>query len=172
MNTFLGESGGESDGGNSKKILFAALAIAVVAVLAVVGLLALRPSATVVEQQALEGAFREGSDEFALYTRRISAQTDVDRTTKAQTAMGKLVMSIGGTIRNFTGKTLTGLEIKVGVVDSFNNIVKEKSQIVIPNQREKLDNNQTSSVRVTIEGFEPDADLANIRWKVTAIKVE
>lgn len=169
MNSLLDETGGEK---SSKKILFVALAIAVVAVLAVVGLLSLKPPAAQVEQQAFEGAFREGTPEFELYTKKIVAQTDEDRTTKAQTAMGKLTMSIGGTIRNFTGKSLTGLEIKVGVVDSFNKVVKEKTQIVIPNQRESLDNNQIMPVRVTIEGFEPEADLANIRWKVTAIKVQ
>ena len=86
--------------------------------------------------------------------------------------MGTITMFIGGTIRNFTGRTLTGLEIKVGMVDSFGNLLKERTVIVIPKQKASLDNNQTLPVRVTIEGFDPKADLANIRWKVTAIKVE
>jgi hypothetical protein len=61
----------------------------------------------------------------------------------------------------------------VGVVDSFGQLLKEKTQIVIPRgDRTALENNQAMPVKITIEGFEPDADLANIRWKVTAIKAE
>jgi hypothetical protein len=170
MNTLLQEPEKEKA---SKKILIGAVAAAVVAVLLLVALLSLQPSATQDEREALEGAYREGSSEFQTYTKKIVAQTDFDQTTKSPVGTGTIMMQIGGIIRNFTGKTLIGLEIKVGVVDTFGNVLKEKTQIVIPRQqREKLDNNQTMPVRVTIEGFDPKADLANIRWKVTAIKVE
>jgi hypothetical protein len=170
MNTLLQEPEKEK---GSKKILIVAVAAAIVAVLVAVALLSFVPSATQVEQQALEGAYLEGSDEFQTYTKKIVAQTDFDQTTKSPVGTGTVMMSIGGIIRNFTGKTLTGLELKVAVVDTFGKVVKEKTQIVIPRQqRESLDNNQTMPVRVTIEGFEPKADLANIRWKVTKIKVE
>jgi hypothetical protein len=169
MNTFLQEP--EKQKGVNK-ILIGALTAAVLAVMAVIALLALKPSGVQVEQQALEGAYREGTPEFATYTKRIVAQTDENRTTKSPTAMGTTMMMIGGTIRNFTGKTLTGLELRVAVVDTFNKELKSRTLTVIPNQQESLDNNQTMPVQVRIEGFDPDADLANIRWKVTAIKVE
>lgn len=156
----------------SNKILIAALTAAILAVLAIVALVAFKPAPVQVEQQTLESAFREGSPEFQNYTKKIAAQTDENATTSSPTAMGTKMMSIGGIIRNFTGKTLTGLELKVTVVDTFNNPLKEKTIIVIPKQYETLDNNQTMAVRVNIDGFALDADLANIRWKVTAIKVE
>lgn len=156
----------------SKKILFVAAAAAVLAIAAIIALISLKPSQVVVEQDVLQGAYREGSPEFQNLTRKIAAQTIEDATTKSPTAMGSVMMSIGGTIRNFSGKTLTALEVKVGVVDTFNNLVKEKTVTVIPNQQEKLENNQTMPVRVIVEGIDPKADLANIRWKVTAIKVE
>ncbi len=169
MDSFLQEPNREK---GSNKILIAALTAGVLAVLAVIALWSMKPSATQIEQDALAGAFREGTPEFANYTRKIVAQSDFDRTTKSPTAMGTISMFIGGTIRNFTGKTLTGLEIKVGVVDSFNTILKEKTVVVVPKRQETLENNQTLPVQVTIEGFDPKDDLANIRWKVTAIKVE
>lgn len=156
----------------SKKILIGALTAAVLAVVAIIALISLKPSQTVVEQDFLQGAYREGSPEFQNLTKRIAAQTIEDATTKSPTAMGTVMMSIGGTIRNFSGKTLTALELKVGVVDTFNNLVKERILTVIPTQQEKLENNQTMPVRVIIEGIDPKADLANIRWKVTAIKAE
>lgn len=169
MDTFLEEKR-EKQGIN--KVLIGALIAGLVIVGAVVGLIALKPSAQEVNNQALEGAFREGSPEFAQYTKRIIAQTDENRTTQSPTGMGTIVMSIGGNIRNITGKTLTGLELKVGVVDSFNNLLKEKTVLAIPKQAEKLENNQTLPVQVLVEGFGKDDDRANIRWKVTAIKVE
>jgi len=156
----------------ANKILIGALTAAVLALLVLIALFSFRPSATQIEQDALEGAFREGTPEFQTFTKKISAKTEENATTKSPTAMGTMIMSIGGTIRNSTGKTLTGLELKVDVVDTFNNPLKEKTLIVIPKQQEKLENNQTLAVRVNIDGFDLKADLANIRWKVTAIKVE
>lgn len=170
MATFLEEEKKEKQGIN--KVLVGALIAGLVIVAAIVGLVALRPSTQQVSEQALEGAFREGSPEFAQYTKRIVAQTDENRTTQSPTGMGTIVMSIGGNIRNISGKTLTGLELKVGVVDSFNNILKEKTLIVIPKQAERLENGQNLPVQVLIEGFNKDDDRANIRWKVTAIKFE
>src|SRR5438132_2618361 len=105
MSTLFQESGNDNKDKGSKKILIVAVAIAIVEVLAIIALLLLKPSATQVEQQALEGAFREGSPEFAVLTKKIVAQTG-ENTTKSPTAMGKISMFIDGTIRNFTGKTL------------------------------------------------------------------
>jgi hypothetical protein len=168
MDTFL-ENKKEKQGIN--KILLGAVVVGFLVVAAIVGLIALRPTPQDVQQQALDGAFRENSPEFAALTKRIVAQTDVDRTTQSPTGMGTVVMSIGGTIRNLTGKTLTGLELKVGVIDSFGNPIKDKTFVVIPRQAEKLENNQTLPVQVSIDGFSREDDRANIRWKVTAIKV-
>ncbi|MGI8467291.1 MAG: hypothetical protein ACR2N3_02455 [Pyrinomonadaceae bacterium] len=157
---------------SSKKILIAALTVAILVVLAMVAFFALKPAPRVVETNTLENAYREDSPEFQTLTKRIVAQTVEDATTSSPTAMGTKMMSIGGTIRNFTGKTLTGLELKVGIVDTFRNVIKERTLTVIPTQQETLENNQTMPVRVIIEGIDPNADLANITWKVTAIKAE
>ena len=172
MRTLLQELMDDNIGKGSNKILYAALVDALIAVLSAVALISLKSSPIKVEQQALEGAFREGSPEFETYTKKIVARTDTDRTMRSPTAMGTIVMSISGFIRNITGKTVTGLEVKVSVVDLSGAPLKEKSVIVVPKQQERLENNQTIPVRVNIEGFESDANIANIRWKVTAIKVE
>lgn len=170
MATFLEEEKKEKQGIN--KVLIGALLAGFVVVAAFVGLFALKPTNQQIQEQALEGAFREGSPEFAQYTKRIIAQTDENRTTQSPTGMGTIVMSIGGIIRNITGKTLTGLELNVSVIDSFGKPIKDKTLIVIPKQSEKLENNQSLPVQVLIEGFSKDDDRANIRWKVTAIKIE
>ena len=57
-------------------------------------------------------------------------------------------------------------------IDTFGNSIKDKTLIVVPNQYVKLNPNEVADVTVRIDGFDPKADRANIRWKVTAIKTE
>lgn len=157
----------------SKKILFIALAAAVLVVLVVVGLLSLKPSQSQVKEDQLAGAVREGSPEFDALTKRIALQTVEDATTKSMTAMGTRMMSIGGIVNNLSDKNLTALEVRVTIVDTFNNSLKEKISTILPNsQTEKLAAHQSMPVRVIVEGIDPSADIANIRWKVTAIRAE
>ncbi len=51
-------------------------------------------------------------------------------------------------------------------------VVREKRLMVVPKQREKLAPGETIPVVATVEGFRKDDDRANVRWKVTAIRIE
>lgn len=155
------------------KILLVAIGIGLLAIAIAVGLWSRIPTHPQIQQQALENAYREGSPEFELYTKRIIAEYVQDRTSWSMTGMGTIMMSIGGIIRNNSDKTLTGLEIKVGVVDSFDKVVKEKTVIIVPKpENPTLPPGEQIPVQVVIEGFAKDDDRARIRWKVTAIKVQ
>ena len=169
MDTFLQEP--PKPQGN-KKIFIIASVLGILIIGAILGLVSLKKSTQQIQVDAMAGAYREGSPEFEKYTKKIVAETDEDRTTQSPTGMGTIMMSIHGKLRNITGKTLTGLEIKVGVVDSFGKVIKEKTTVVVPKEVERFENNQILPVQVSIEGFAKDDDRANIRWKVTAIKVE
>jgi hypothetical protein len=154
-------------------IFLAAIGIGLVFVLIFIGLISLKSSTYQIQTQALDGAFREGTPEFERYTKKIIAETDENNTMQSPTGLGTITMSIRGKIRNITGKPLTGLELKVTVIDSFGNPVKEKTTVVIPKEDvTRLENGQILPVQVTIEGFSKEDDRANIRWKVTAIKVQ
>lgn len=169
MDTFLEQP--KKTKGN--KMFLLAIGVGLIAVIAFLGLVSLKSSTQQIQTQALQGAFREGTPEFEKYTRKIVAETDENNTTQSPTGMGTIIMSIRGKIHNLTGKSLTGLEIKVAVIDTFGNPVKEKTTVVIPKEEvTKLEAGQVLPVQVTIEGFNKDDDRANIRWKVTAIKVQ
>jgi hypothetical protein len=155
--------------GNGKKIIGTVL-IAGLLFITTTGFYSTCTSRTALHEQQMEGAVREGTPEFEALTRKIVIQTDENNTMQSPTGMGTIVMMIAGKIRNFSGKTLTGLEIKVTVVDQLGKPVKEKVLTVIPSQQDKLEANETMPVRVMIEGFSKDDDRAMIRWKVTAIK--
>lgn len=171
MNNFLGENT-EPAKSEGKKFLLPGLGIGFLIVAAIVGFFALRPTTQEVHEQVLSDAVREESPEFAALTKKIAIETDENKTMQSSTGLGTIVMGIAGKIRNMTGKTLTGLEIKVGVVDSFGTVIKEKTLIVVPKQVDRIENNSVFPVQVLMEGFNKDDDRANIRWKVTAIKVE
>jgi hypothetical protein len=156
----------------NNKIMLGAMLVAALVVIGAVTFLALRPSKQEAEQQLLEGAAREGSPEFAVLTKKIAIQTDDKNTQESPTGMGTISMFIRGHIRNYTGKTLNGLEIKVTVVNQLEKPVKERIITVVPTQRATLENNQSMPVQVNIEGFGKDDDRAMIRWKVTAIKTQ
>lgn len=132
----------------------------------------IQPSMKEQEQQALEGAVREGSPEFEAITKRIVAENDEENTWFSPVGTGGIMMNIAGKIRNNSDKPLTGLELKVSVLDSFGKPVKEKVLTVVPNQQKKLEPKGEMNVVVRIDGFRPDEDRARIQWKVSAIKTE
>ena len=154
------------------KVLLTALVIAALIVAGGIWLWSFQPTLDEQKQQQLEGAYLESSPEFEQYTKNIIIATDTDRTTESLIGLGTIAMSLQADILNKGNKTINGLEIKVGVVDSFNQVIKEKKVMVVPKQTEKLNSNETIHIAVPIDGFKKDSDRANIRWKVTAIRFE
>ena len=154
------------------KIFIVAFIVAAIAIGGAIWLISLKPSMQQQVDQTMDGAVREGSPEFEALTKKIVIQTDDDRTMQSPIGLGTIVMSIGGKIKNISGKTITGLEINVAVIDSFGKPLKDKTLIVVPNQYTRLNTNEVADVTVRVDGFNPDDDRANIRWKVTAIKAE
>jgi hypothetical protein len=169
MDSFLEKPPAESRKGRK---FIGTMLLAVLLVMTTSGFYSTCTSRQGLQQQQLEGAVREGTPEFETLTKRIVIQTDENNTMQSPTGMGTITMFIRGKIRNFTGKTLTGLEIRVTVVDQLEKPVKDKTLIVVPSQQPTLETNQTMPVNVMIEGFSKDDDRAMIRWKVTAIKAE
>lgn len=149
-------------------VIGAIVGLAVIAALILIA--ARRPS---MEDQAaaiLEGSYREGSPEFDAITKDIIISTS-DKTVESPNAFGSISMFIVGKIRNKGNKTINGLEVNVGVIDQFNAVLKEKRVLVVPTQQEVLGPGETIPITLSIEGFKKSDDRANIRWKVTAIRV-
>lgn len=152
------------------KIFIVALLAAILLVAGGIWLWSLKPSNVEIRQEALEGAYREGSPEFEELTKRILVKPDMSRTTESRTALGTVMMAIPATVYNRSDKTLTTLEVNVGVVDQSGKVIKEKTYLVIPKQQGNLLPGESVSTTAVVEGFEPEEDRANVRWKVTAIK--
>jgi hypothetical protein len=143
------------------------IVIAVVAAILIGGFfyLLLRNTATPTPPPTLAGAIRPGSPDFEKYSKLIVL--DEQEADEAKRALGDTVMSLHATVRNLTGRTITGLEVKGTVVDHDNKPVKERTMVVIPGRQSELDPNKTMKVAVLLEGFTDSDDRANIRMEVT-----
>ena len=153
------------------KVFIAALLVGIAVIGAVIGVLSLKPSSDEQTAKILEGSFREGSPEFDELTKDIIIATD-QNTIQSPMITGTISMFINGKIRNKGTRTFNALEINVAVVTQFNKVLKERRILVVPTQVPRLEPDQTIPVTLSLDGFAKDDDRANIRWKVTAIRVE
>jgi hypothetical protein len=146
------------------------IVIAVLAAIAIAGLFyfLMRASSRAPAEPALEGAIRAGSPEFAQYQPKIVL--DDQEADEARRALGDIVMNLHATVRNFTGRTLNGLEIKGAVVDHQGQPVKQRTVVVIPTQKGELEPNHTMPVHIMLEGMTENDDRANIKMEVTGFR--
>lgn len=157
---------------DSRRIIYIVVGIISVVLIAGLAYWMTRPGTnTGSGPQRLEGALRPGAPEFEQYKSKIVL--DKPEATEASRPIGDIVMTLSTTARNFTGRTISGLEIYAAVVDLQGKPVKERTMIVVPNRRTgqaELDPNQTLLVPIMLEGMSKEDDRANIKMEVAAIK--
>src|SRR5258705_1218700 len=145
--------------------------VAVIAVLAIGGLfyvLMLSVGSGTTEAK-LEGAIRPGSPEFEQYASKIVL--DKPEAYQSKQALGGIVMNLQTVVHNFSGRTLSGLEIKGIVVDHQNKPVNQRAAVAVPSARQpELENNRSMIVVVLLEGMTDKDDRADIRMEVSGFK--
>ena len=152
------------------------IVVAAIAALVIGGLFYFLLRKTVVQTPPprLEGAIRAGSPEFEKY--KLQAPLDEPYADQAKRALGDWVMTLHTTVRNLTGKTITGLEVWGAVVDHDGHPVKERTVVVIPSsvpgRPTQLDPNKTIDVAITLDRMTDEDDRANIKMAVTALKFQ
>jgi flagellar basal body-associated protein FliL len=147
------------------------IVVAIIAAVAIAGLfyLLMRATGGGSVEPTLQGAVRPGSPEFAEFQPKISL--DPPEAYESKRALGDIVMNLQTTARNFTGRTLIGLEVKGMVVDHQGKPVREHTVVVLPNnQQTELEPNRTMPVQVRLEGMTDKDDRANIKMEVTGLK--
>jgi hypothetical protein len=153
----------------NKGLLIGAV-VGVAAIAAVIGLMMLQPSGEDKRAAVLADAVREGSPEFEqLRNDLVFADKD---STESPLALGTISMFIFGEVKNKGNRVFSGLEVNVAVLDQQNQVVKEKNVLVVPSkERSDFGPGEVIPLKTALEGFDKKADRANIRWKVTAIRV-
>lgn len=119
----------------------------------------------------LEGAIRAGSPEFDGYRSKIFLDEPIDAFEETS-VLGGLQMRLRTTVRNFTGQTITGLELYAAVVDHQRQPVRDRTIVVIPGRQPELAPNKTMPVEIAIRGFNAGDDRASVKMEVTAFKLK
>jgi hypothetical protein len=156
---------------NPSKIVW--VVVVVLAVLIAAGIFLLRrqgPDTGQVEQRQLANAIRPGSPEFARYRDQIIL--DKVEAFEAERALGDVVMTLKSNVRNFTGRTITGLEFKAAVLDMQRNPMKERTVVYIPDRQPELENNKVMPVSITLEGFKKNDNRADVKMEITGFTVK
>ena len=117
------------------------------------------------QQNNLPPLVRAGSPDFEKFQPLIKID-DLEADESAR-PIGDIVMTLRGTVRNFTGRTLNALEIHAAVVDLDGKPVKERTLMIVPARQPTLDHNQTMMAQVLLEGIDKNATRANIKMEVT-----
>ena len=143
------------------------IVVAVIAAVVIGGFfyLLLRKSVAPSATPTLQGAIRPGSPDWDKYAKLIAL--DDPEADEAKRALGDTVMTLQTTARNFTGRTITGLEIRAAVVDHDGKPVKQRTLVVVPGRQPELDPNKTMRVAIVLDGFTDEDDRANIKMEVT-----
>ena len=159
--------------------------IVVVAVLAAVVIGALfyflmrKSAAPPTPPATLTGAIRAGSPDWDKYAKLIVLDDPGDCPEEgsrfcayeSKRGLGDIQMTLRATVRNFTGHTLTGLEVTAAVVDHDGKPVRQRTRIVIGPSGEVLPN-KTTPISVIIDGFSDTDDRANVKMDVTGFTVK
>ena len=132
--------------------------------------LLLRNTAAPSAPPTLASAIRPGTPDWDKYSKLIVL--DEQEADEAKRALGDTVMTLHATVRNLTGRTITGLEIKGVVVDHDGRPVKERTLVVIPGRQNELEPNKTMKAFVNLEGFKDSDDRANIKMDLTGFTLK
>lgn len=157
----------EGSDDSRRKIIIGAAVIAAL-LIAVIFYFLMRASSGGNLEPVLGGAIRSGSPEFDQYVSKI--YLDPPEADEAKRALGDIVMNLQTTVRNFTGRTINGLEIRAAVVDGEGKPVKQRTVVVIPTKQPELQPNGTMLVVVRLDGMKETDHRANIKMEVTGFK--
>lgn len=157
----------ETTDDSSRKVVIIVAIIAAILIAAFFYILLRAAGSRGSAEPTLQGALRQGS-EFDQYKSKIVL--DEPEANEAKRALGDIVMSLNTTVRNFTGKTIDGLEIRGAVVDHQGKAVKERTVIVVPARQAELAPNKTLAVSIMLEGMTDADDRANIKMEVAGVR--
>jgi hypothetical protein len=153
------------DADKSRRAVF--IAVALLSALLVAGLAywASRPSARPGEER-LEGAIRPGSPEFEQVRSRLVVEFDPDENAViGANALGNYVVTMKPTVRNFTGRTVNGLEFHAAGLDPSDKVIRERTSVM----QEELEPNKISTPAVGLN-FPSDNKPAKLKLELTGVR--
>jgi hypothetical protein len=151
-------------------VLTAAFITAVIAILvAALYYVAMpRPTVDPYDVSQLEAPLRAGDPEFEHSRHQIAV--DALLGIEKVHPFNNLAVEMTGSIKNNTGRTINGLEIRGAVLDHEDAIVRDRRIVVIPNRQTVLEPDETIKVRILLENISKDSDRARLTLEVTGLR--
>jgi hypothetical protein len=118
----------------------------------------------------LERALRPGEPGFEQFREQIVIGELVG--TEKLHPFNNLAVQVTATVRNSTGRTITGLEMRGAIANAQDSTLRERTVVVIPARQTVLEPEETINVRVLLEGINPDSQRANILLEVTGLSFD
>jgi len=118
----------------------------------------------------LEGALQPGQPEFEEFRRHIAIEQLVG--TEKVHPFDSLAVAMTATVRNNTGRSISGLELRGAILDRENSSVRERIVVVIPKRQKILESGETINTRILLDGIDKDSDRAHLLLEVTAIRFD
>lgn len=153
-------------------VILAAITTAAIALLAA-GLQYLamtQPYVNPSTERRLERALQPGQLEFEQFREQIVIEELLG--TEKVHPFNNLAVEMTATVRNNTGRTITGLELRGAIVDAQHSILRERTVVVIPARQTVLEPDEAINVRVLLESINKDSDRAHLLLEVTGIRFD
>lgn len=128
-----------------------------------------RPDANYAEPR-LEGALQPGQPEFEEFRRHIAIERLVG--TEKVHPFDTLAVAMTATVRNNTGRNISGLELRGAILDRKNTNVRERTVLVIPRQQKILESGEAINTRILLESIDKESDRAHLVMEVTAFRFD
>ena len=129
-----------------------------------------RPDANAYAEPRLVGALQAGQPEFEEFRRHIAIDEIVG--TEKVHPFDTLAVAVTATVRNNTGRNISGLELRGAILDRTNSNVRERTVLVIPRQQKVLESGEAINTRILLESVDKESDRAHLVMEVTAIRFD
>jgi len=116
----------------------------------------------------LSSALRPGEPEFEQVREQIEIAQLLG--TEQLHPFNILAVDLTATVRNNTGRTISGLEMRRAIIDAQNSTLRERTIMVIPARQMALEPGDAIGVRVLLEGISKDSERADTVLEVTAVR--
>ena len=118
----------------------------------------------------LESALQPGQPEFEEFRQHIAIEqlVGIEKVHPFDT----LAVAMMATVRNNTGRTLSGLELRGAILDSNSSSVRERTVVVIPLRQKILESGEAINTRILLESIDKDSDRAHLVLEVTAMRFD
>ncbi len=121
-------------------------------------------------EQRLEGAIRRESPAFD----ELSGLLVVEQLAAAEAPrpLNDKAVELTGTVRNATGRTVTGLELRGVILDALSTPLRERTVVVVPARQAALEPGEAINVSILLEGVSPEAVRAAYLMEVTGLRFD